>query len=48
MAQAALGVGWGAALSLDLIPFLIGDALKIVIAAGLFPTAWRMVQRSAR
>lgn len=44
----ALGVGWGAALSLGLTPFLIGDALKIVIAAGLFPTAWRMVQRSAR
>lgn len=44
----ALGVGWGTALSLGLTPFLIGDALKIVIAAGLFPTAWRMVQRSAR
>ncbi|MEO5986863.1 MAG: biotin transporter BioY [Candidatus Limnocylindria bacterium] len=47
----AIGVPWlAAAVSADLpaalgmgaTPFLLGDALKIVIAAGLLPAAWRL------
>jgi hypothetical protein len=26
-------------------PFLLGDALKVALAAGLFPLAWRAVER---
>ena len=45
----AIGVGWlAASLAVDLFtalelgawPFLIGDALKIALAAGLLPAAW--------
>lgn len=47
----ALGVAWlAAALDVDLptalglgaAPFLIGDALKIMLAAGLLPAAWKL------
>ena len=47
----ALGVAWLAnslgvdlltALQLGALPFLIGDALKIALAAGLLPAAWRL------
>jgi biotin transport system substrate-specific component len=30
-----------------LIPFLIGDAIKIAFAAGLLPTAWKLVHRTS-
>jgi biotin transport system substrate-specific component len=30
------------ALALGVLPFLIGDAIKIVVAAGLFPATWRL------
>lgn len=43
--MAAVNVGFGEALSLGVIPFLIGDALKVLLAAGLLPTAWRFVNR---
>ncbi len=33
----------GAALAKGLMPFLIGDALKLALAAMLFPVAWRLV-----
>jgi biotin transport system substrate-specific component len=45
----AFGVSWlAAAISADLstaltkgaIPFLLGDAIKIALAAGIFPSAW--------
>jgi biotin transport system substrate-specific component len=48
----AIGLPWlMAAADLDLVtglefgvwPFLIGDALKILLAAGLLPAAWRLV-----
>lgn len=51
-----VGVAWlAAATDLDLpgavaaglVPFLIGDALKAVVAAGLLPTAWRLTRRLA-
>jgi biotin transport system substrate-specific component len=37
---ASLGVDLPKALELGLWPFLIGDALKIALAAGLLPAAW--------
>lgn len=51
----ALGLAWlavvmggpapGALLSAGLLPFLPGDAVKIVLAMGLLPGAWRLVGR---
>lgn len=40
-----LGVGMsaGAALAAGVTPFLIGDAVKALLAAGLLPTAWKAV-----
>jgi biotin transport system substrate-specific component len=35
----------GAALSMGVRPFLVGDALKVLLAAGLLPGAWRIVRR---
>ncbi|HYN29199.1 MAG TPA: biotin transporter BioY [Dermatophilaceae bacterium] len=40
-----LDVGLAKALSLGLTPFLLGDALKIAVAAGLLPAAWALVRR---
>ncbi len=42
---AALGVSLSAAIGLGVTPFLIGDVLKIALAAGLFPLAWRAVEK---
>jgi len=36
----SLGVDLGRALELGAVPFLIGDGLKIALAAGLLPAAW--------
>lgn len=38
----ALGVDLATGLELGVTPFLIGDALKIALAAGLLPIAWRL------
>lgn len=38
-----LGVDLGRALQLGALPFLIGDGLKIALAAGILPSAWRLV-----
>ena len=35
-----LGLTWALAWQLGMQPFLGGDALKIILAAGLFPAAW--------
>ncbi|WP_375425893.1 biotin transporter BioY [uncultured Friedmanniella sp.] len=37
------GLPFGKALLLGVVPFLIGDALKILVAAGLLPAAWKLV-----
>ena len=37
---AAIGVSLSEAISLGVTPFLLGDALKVALAAGLFPLAW--------
>lgn len=38
----SLGVTLARALELGAIPFLVGDGLKIALAAGLLPAAWRL------
>ncbi|HEY7857981.1 MAG TPA: biotin transporter BioY [Candidatus Nanopelagicales bacterium] len=43
--KTSLGVSWSSAIALGLTPFLLGDAVKVAVAAGLFPTTWRLVQR---
>ncbi|MDP4014763.1 MAG: biotin transporter BioY [Candidatus Nanopelagicales bacterium] len=35
---------WATTMGLGVTPFLLGDALKIVIAAGLFPLVWRQIK----
>lgn len=40
--MAFLDVGLGAALVMGAVPFLLGDALKIAVAATLLPAAWRL------
>lgn len=37
------GVDLGRALVLGVLPFLLGDALKMALAAGLLPATWRLV-----
>ncbi len=39
------GVSLGQAVSLGLVPFLVGDAIKLLVAAGAFPAAWWVVGR---
>ena len=38
----ALGIDLAEAIRVGALPFLAGDALKILLAAGLLPAAWRM------
>ena len=33
------------ALSFGLYPFIIGDTVKLLVAAGLLPVAWRLLRR---
>lgn len=42
---AFLGVDLLTALAYGVLPFLVGDAVKIAAAAALLPTAWRLVDR---
>lgn len=44
----ALEVGAAEAISLGMRPFLVGDALKIALAAGVLPAAWLAVRRIAK
>ena len=44
----SLGVALPRALELGAIPFLIGDGLKIALAAGLLPAAWRLAGNRTR
>jgi biotin transport system substrate-specific component len=41
----AVDVNWATALSLGVVPFLIGDAVKIALAAGLLPLSWRGLEK---
>jgi biotin transport system substrate-specific component len=38
-------VSWQTTFELGLYPFLIGDTVKLLLAAGLLPLAWRALQR---
>lgn len=40
--------GWAQTLDWGLTPYLIGDALKLGLAALLFPAVWRLVKRGSR
>ena len=42
----ALGTDWVKTASLGLTPFLIGDALKVALAAGLFPLTWKALSKA--
>ncbi|MFD0690027.1 biotin transporter BioY [Actinomadura fibrosa] len=44
--MASLHVGLDRALHLGVTPFLAGDALKVLLAAGLLPAAWRLTGAS--
>ena len=39
----AAQIGWMSAFKFGLFPFLIGDALKIVLGASLLPLAWKVL-----
>ncbi|GAA2074156.1 biotin transporter BioY [Actinomadura alba] len=41
----SLQVGAAEALDLGVRPFLVGDGLKVLLAAGLLPMAWKLVGR---
>ncbi|AUI61284.1 biotin transporter BioY [Amycolatopsis sp. BJA-103] len=43
--MASLNVGLSAGLAKGVVPFLIGDALKIAVAAALLPGTWALVSR---
>lgn len=45
---AFLGVDLATALTLGVVPFLIGDAVKIVAMSALLPATWRVVDRTRR
>jgi biotin transport system substrate-specific component len=38
----AIDVPLARALELGLAPFVVGDTLKLLVAAGLLPAAWRL------
>ena len=45
---AALNVSLVQAIALGLTPFLLGDAVKVALAAGLLPAAWRLVNSGSQ
>jgi biotin transport system substrate-specific component len=45
--MAATGIDLATAIAQGVTPFLLGDALKLALAAGLFPFAWWVVGRSS-
>ncbi len=44
--MSALEVSLPTAISLGVVPFLVGDVLKIVVAGGLLPSVWKLSGRS--
>ena len=38
----ATGASWGAALSMGVVPFIVGDILKSLVATGLLPARGRL------
>ncbi|WP_274915699.1 biotin transporter BioY [Streptomyces sp. WZ-12] len=39
------GISLGQAVAVGMVPFLVGDALKIALAMGALPTAWKLAGR---
>jgi biotin transport system substrate-specific component len=39
----SLGIGLDRAILLGVVPFLIGDTVKVVALSALLPTAWKVV-----
>jgi len=46
--MSALGVPLGKALEVGLAPFVVGDTIKLLIAAGLLPLGWRIARHTQR
>ena len=46
--MASVDVGLVPALGMGVLPFLAGDALKVLLAAGLLPGTWTLVERLGR
>lgn len=44
----AFGLGVTKAFSTGVVPFVIGDIVKMAIAAGLLPATWSLIKRSTR
>ena len=44
----ATGMDFATALDKGVVPFLLGDGIKVLAAAGLFPAAWALVKRVER
>lgn len=42
----AIDATWATALQLGVVPFLIGDLVKIALAAGLLPLTWAGLKRA--
>jgi biotin transport system substrate-specific component len=45
--MASTGFSFTTALDKGVVPFLVGDAIKIVVAAGFLPLTWKLVSRRA-
>ena len=43
--MAVTGMGLQSGLDKGVVPFLVGDGLKVLVAAGLLPGAWAVVRR---
>ncbi len=43
--MATTGMDLQTGLAKGVVPFLVGDAIKVAAAAGLLPAAWKLVQR---
>ena len=43
--KVSTGMSWSDALAAGLTPFLVWDAIKLVAAAAIFPTAWWLIDR---
>jgi len=41
----SLHISIGSAIALGLVPFLLGDAIKAILAAGVLPGAWKLVRK---
>ena len=48
IASAGAETAIGAAIAKGLMPFLLGDAIKLALAAALLPVAWRVLSGRVR